>query len=398
MKKSFAIYGAIEKIETFTDNCSKTQFAHVTFKDSRTAYLALIDCKQNPLRNMDQIRPADVHQQPDNPIDLSMSPFHNLPDKCLLAIFRYCDINSLASLSVVCKKMCQLLRERVFANEFKFYTVTMSKIEIIDALVTVGRLVECIDPKTFHIKIRRNFQSIILPSVAVAVDIDCSEQNQLSVDVSFFKTEWLHALDPIAKRIQSICIRRSIYDDCLPYNGVGKLLWPNSTLLIMRGFSTKKSVPDFTSLIATMPHLETILIQNLLFKMELKSLYAENLKKIYFENCSFKSDISKGQIIEMANKVKAHGTTFPLCLIFDRIQYLRQQHVNYPIQFDPYDDEPENDDEPDNSDFNNQFKEPEYISIIQESTYSETMMVNIHKRKFRNVFSAARNLAAFVKN
>lgn len=115
--------------------------------------------------------------------------------------------------------------------------------------------------------------------------------------------------------------------------------------------------------------------------MELKSLYTQNLRIIYFENGSFKSDISKEHIIEMANNVKTQRTTFPLCLIFDRIQYLRQQHVNYPIQFDGYDDEPDNDDELEsNDDYNNQFKEPEYISIIQESTYSETMMVNIQEK------------------
>lgn len=339
------------------------------------AYLTLVDHKQNPLRNIELIRPADVHQQPDNPLDLSMSPFYSLPDKCILVIFGYCDVNSLANLSVVCKKMCQLLRDRVFKHRMKFDLLTVSKTNVEDALVTVSRLVQCIGPKTFHIKMCRSFQSIKWPTVTL--DLVGTETNKLSVDVSFFKSDWLCFLDPIAKLVNTICVRRSVYDKYLPYNGSEKLLWPNSTLLIMKGFSSKKAVPDFTSIVAAMPNLEIILIQRLLFKMELKSLYTKTLKKIYFENCSFKSDISKEQLLGMANHVKTKGTTFPLCLIFDRIQYLRHRHLScYPIQFNGFDDEPENGEETENyDDYNHQFKDPEYISIIQESTYSETMKV-----------------------
>ncbi len=375
VKKSFAVYGKMQKIEIFIDNSSKSQFAHVTFKDSRTSYLALIDCKQHPQQNIKRMRPADVHQQPDNPIDLSMSPFYNLPDQCLLTIFRYCDIASLTTLSVVCKKMCQLLRERVLSDTLKFEAETTGNIQTLDALVTVSRLVQCIDPKTFHIKINRNIHHYQWPSITV--DFVSSEENQLSVDVSFYKTEWLSMLDAISSLIHSVFVQRTTYDANLPFNGSGQLSWPNATLLIMKGFSTKKSVPDFTSLVAAMPKLETIVIKNLLFKMNLKSLHTKSLKKIYFENCSFKSDISKDQIVHMANHVKAQGTgVFPLCLIFDRIQYLRQQHVTYPIQFGGYDDECDTDDESENNDvYKNEYKEPEYISIVQESTYSGTMMV-----------------------
>lgn len=376
VKKSFAIYGSMEKIEIFTDNCSQTQFAHVTFKDSRTAYLALIDCKQHPIRNVELIRPADVYQQPDNPIDSSMSSFYSLPDKCLLVIFRYCDVNSLATLSVVCKKMCQLLRDRVFINKYKFDALTMRKTDVMNALLTVGRLVQCIHPETFHINICRSFCSIKeWPSIGV--DFGRSEQNQLSVDVSFLKPEWLYALEPVVKLVNAVCIQRTVYDKWRQNLVCEKLLWPNVTLLIMKGFSSKKSVPDFKSVIVAMPKLETILMQSLLFKMELKSLYTTHLKQIYFQNCAFKLDISKKQIVEMANIVKVKGTTCPLRMIFDRIQYLRQQHISYPIQFDGYDDEPESDDEEENADDYGyqQFKEPEYISIILESNYSETMMV-----------------------
>ncbi|XP_037049146.1 uncharacterized protein LOC119083531 [Bradysia coprophila] len=374
VKKSFTIYGDIEKIETFRDNSSKTQFAHVTFKDSRMTYLALIDSKENPHHDMKQIQPADVHQQPDNPIDLSMSPFYNLPDDCLLAIFGHCDITSLATLSVVCKRMFQLLRDRVFSNKLKLKTVALSKVNVVDNLVTVGRLVQCIDPKTFHIKIRKSSDCLHWPSVAV--DFVGSDENKLSVDVSFYKTEWLCALDPIVRLIKTVCIQRSVYDQNVPFNGSGKMSWPNATLLIMRGFSTKRSVPDFTSIVAAMPNLETIYIQCLLFKMNLRSLYNKNLKKICFENCSFNSDISKDRLVQMANHVKAHGTNFPLSLIFDRIQTIRHQHVTYPLQFGGGDDELDDDDDDDsenNDDYKHQFKDPEYITIVQESTYSDIM-------------------------
>lgn len=369
VKKSFAIYGAIEKIEIFRDTHREAPFAHVTFKDSRTTYLALIDSKQNPHSNVEMIRPADVHRQPDNPIDSSKSPFYNLPDECLLVIFGNCDFNTLAALTVVCRKFCHLLRDSVFSNEFSFNKVTTNSTEVTNALVTVNRLVQCVNPVAFHVKIYRNIQFIKWPSVSV--DLASSEKNKLSIDVSFFKAEWLIWLEPIAKRIISIFIRRTVYDKCLPYHGHDTLLWPNTTVLIVRGFSMKKSVPNFTSLIATMPNLEIISLQNLLYnKMELTNLYAKKLQKIYFEKCTFESDITKKQIIDLANVVRGHGTIFPLCISFDRIQFLKQQHANYTIQFE-LDEDPKNYDE-----FYNEFKNPELISIIQESTYSETMSVS----------------------
>lgn len=164
------MYGSLEKIEMFHESAyiSHKKFAHVTYKESRAAYCALLAIKQQEDNNIATIRPADAHLQPDNPVDSSTSPFYNLPDDYLLAIFKYCDIHALATLSAVCKKLSELLRTKVFAKIPKYTMTATSNEEVENGLLTVIRLIKCVSPTNFHLKLYRDpKRSMDWPTISV---------------------------------------------------------------------------------------------------------------------------------------------------------------------------------------------------------------------------------------
>lgn len=266
MKKTFAVYGVIQKIEIFGDNCNNIQFAHVTFKESRTIYFVLIDFKQNPAANIESMRPADAHQQPDNPVASTESPLYNLPDNCLLAIFRHCDINTIANLSAVCKKMSQLLRDKVLSEKFEYEAVASNEIEVINALTTASRLIQCVDPVHFHMKIYRNLKnSHTWPSVYV--NFVYLEKSKLSIERKFYHADWLEKLNSIAKRFKVIHARWTVYDINV-LAAPAKFIWPNATALIISGFSKKIPITYMESFVGGLPIVEAISIQKFICRSQ----------------------------------------------------------------------------------------------------------------------------------
>lgn len=320
IKKSFSIYGVIERIELFRHNTTNRRFTHVTFKESRATYLALIDYKQNVSGNFDSIRPAYAHQQPDNTMDTTKSSFYNLPDKCLLDIFRKLDNLTLATLSVVCKKMCQLLRDHIFTKK-TYASETSNDAGVINALITANRILQCRDPEAFHIKISRNLtKSHKWPMISV--DFDYAEKSRISIDMNFLQKKWLCELESISKLINSVHIRYSVYDNVLPCKS-NNTLWPNAKVLIISGFSMKKSIPHFSSVIDSLPKLEDLFIRNLFFTLNIKDYcQGKHLRNIVYENCSFNADVSK-QIGKVVDVVKQKKNNFPLIMKFDRIQFFK---------------------------------------------------------------------------
>lgn len=318
------MYGSLGKIEIFHDNINNTKFAHVTFKENRVAYFALIDKEQQEVNNIDMIRPADAHLQPDNPISSSSSsPFYNLPDDCLLAIFDYCDFHVLATLSMVCTKMGNLLRTRVFAKISKFNSVATNEAEVKSGLLTVSRLVQCINPSNFHLKINRNFQSPVPKPgwPAISIDMKSSMKSKISVELDFFKLECISELGNIAKRVKSIHLHHSIYDDSTQWKQ--KQDFANATEWIISGYANCCRISQFFSAFDIMPKLEVLFLRNGFIEWaHIHSCCekAKGLNSITFEKCFFYSDVTSDTIIQIARKVKSSGNNnYPLRLMFDHI-------------------------------------------------------------------------------
>lgn len=283
--------------------------------------MALLDCKQN----LKTIRPALAYQQPDNAIDSTKSSFYNLPDKCLVNIFKKLDIPSLANLSVVCKKLCKLLRDHIFVKMRTFEAETSDKSDVMNVLTTVNRILQCLQPEEFHMKIYRNLKnSHKWPTVFM--DFNYTEKSRLSIDMSFIKRKWLSKLEPITSLMKSIHVRYTIYDDSLPYKPRNEIMWPNVSTLIISGFSKKKSLPDFLCIVTALPKLEDLFIRNMYFDFYMKD-YCQgiNLRNIVFENCLFQSEMAEKQIWTVVAVLKEKKKDFPLCIKFDRIQFFKTE-------------------------------------------------------------------------
>lgn len=321
----------------FHDPVDNKRFAHVTFKENRAAYCALLDCKHNESSIIETIRPADAHLQPDNSFGSDASPFYDLPENCHLTIFDNCDFHTLALLSTVCRKFSDLLRIRVFSKIPKFNAETTSYNDVKSGLLTTARLVRCVNPHHFHVKIHRNFlSSIDWPSMSLDMK---SSKSLLSVEMDFFRPEWLTHLDTVAKRIKKIHLHRSVYNNSY-YQSNNKLShsglsFPNATQLTISCYAMNCDVPDLAWVVSASPQLEGIGIRKGTIKWEniisfCKS--AKNLKTIAFENCYFDADVNKEQIIDVACVVKKRGHHYPLCLVFDRILTKRPHTITSQVQ------------------------------------------------------------------
>lgn len=324
------MYGMMEKIEIFHDNGSSKYFAHVTFKENRIAYCALLDCKQNERSPVESVRPADAHLQPDNSFDSTTSPFFNLPEACLLAIFDNCDFHTLALLSTVCERFSDLLRVRVFAKIPKFNAETTNYDDVKSGLLTTSRLVQCVNPKNFHLKIYRNFLcSIDWP--ALTLDMK-SNKSEVSVEMDFFKSEWLTHLENVAKRIKSIHLHRSVYNSNhdITKSSHSGISFRNAVCLTISCYAMSCDIPDLSWVANSSPKLEVIVLRKGTVKWEhiiSLSKHSKNLRTIMFENCYFDADIDKEQIVDVASVVKKKGHYHPLCLIFDSILIKRPQTI-----------------------------------------------------------------------
>lgn len=326
-KKAFAIYGAIEKIEIFRRIKTNAPIVHVTFQESRACYLALIDYAQNLTRhNVESIRPAFSHQQPDNSMDSTRSTLYNLPDECLLKIIKKLNLFNAATLSVVCKKMQRLIKENVFVNERRLTFQTTNDAEVVVMLVFARRIINCVKPKAFHLKMYRNLATSEATShlwPEIEIDLYYDEKSRLSVEMEFFRNSFLGALELIATRIATIHIQCTIYDTLLHFKRDEELLWAKATKLILSGFSMSKRIPNFAAVVNSLPRLEELYFQNWFFNDKIKNFCTgQHLRYISFEKCSFLPERMENQISNIPPIVKQRTSNiFPLCIKFDSIKY-----------------------------------------------------------------------------
>lgn len=129
MASYFGNYGEIEDIEVFEEQYWNKEnripyCAYVTFKESRSAYLALIDppCKRKNFAM--RIIPADIWGQPTDQLDNSVdernlafkstiSPIAKLNDDFLVNNFNYLDLDTLAQLSDTCLRFDHFIHKNI---------------------------------------------------------------------------------------------------------------------------------------------------------------------------------------------------------------------------------------------------------------------------------------------
>lgn len=117
-------------------------------------------------------------------------------------------------------------------------------------------------------------------------------------------------------------MRLSIHDNSV-LRKFEEEIFPNATNLNVTGYSIRCDIPDMSSVISSLPKLETISLRNGTISWDHIINYcrnANNLETMTFVNCCFDAPMNGTQIIQIARLIKKRHNRFPLGLKFDRIQ------------------------------------------------------------------------------
>lgn len=145
----------ISNVNTGTSLSIKLE-AYITFYNDKDAYFAMIDNIMNKSNGIFKISPADTWHQPqvisfavdlpdaeDDPMESTSRFVKNLPNECLLKIFEYCDIESLAEISEVGQSFSDIVHTHLFPAIKEFSTFgSNSKGE--SSLAVVRKILRCI--------------------------------------------------------------------------------------------------------------------------------------------------------------------------------------------------------------------------------------------------------------
>ncbi len=266
-------------------------------------------------------------------MDSTQSTLYNLPDECLLKIFKKLDLHTTATLSAVCTKMHRLIKENVFVKTRSMKFTARNDADVVDALVTARRIIDCVKPKAFHLKMYRNVARCHLwPDIEI--DFGYDEKSRLSIEMEFFRKSLLGELKLIAKSIATIHIQSTIYDTWLHFKEEKGICWANATKLILSGFAMTKGIPDFAAVVKSLPKLKELYFQNWFFNDNIiHYCKAQHLRYISFEKCSFLPAKMENQISNIPAIVKQRANNnFPLCIKFDSIKYFNPVSVSWNIR------------------------------------------------------------------
>lgn len=338
IKSDFEIYGALERIEIFCDDYAAMKFAHVTFKENRVAYFALVDYRSRGNSNIEIIRPADLHRQPDNPVNSTNdSPFYNLNDDYFVNIVKHCDFESIAALSVVCSKFSNLIRTHIFGNKTKFTIFSEAGTDGHYELETFSHLLNCMKPNNFHLKIYSGMMNGPKKDYFFAIDMNTSK-TEFSIESSLLDLEVLHEIQSIAKRINCINIHHTIYDSIHDFDNsieFVKMQFPNVKMLTFCGYSTFDSYgfnEGSSNIVDSFPNVEMIFFRNLKmdwYEIEEFLKRAISLREISFEECLFETELHQDVIFSVTETIKERDQNYPLCIRFNQIQVDSPSPSNY---------------------------------------------------------------------
>lgn len=221
--------------------------AYVTFVDTESAYLAHNYFNQKHKPTAFSIQPASTWHQP------SVTSIEKLNEHCLLHIFKFCDLPTLAQLSETCIKFNEILHRGVF-TKFKSFSVyknvkgyvndwNKQTPQLYGNLAVIRKILKCIgaylveisinwtySTKAMHIK--RLFQTINKYSgVNVRIlEIGTRGLNLLSETL-------LQEIQPMLNRIQTL--KLSLYSTC---NFPLHLLCPNLEKLDLQFYRFHKTL------------------------------------------------------------------------------------------------------------------------------------------------------------
>lgn len=126
INRLFRKYGPLEKIEVPHGNGARV-YAHVTFRDSKDAYFALLAEDKKPNKAIQKMCPAYTWKQP----QLIDSPFLSLNDDCMLEISKYCSFDDHINLWQVCQRTQNFLKNHV-PSTFTTYRVPSGELWLSD--------------------------------------------------------------------------------------------------------------------------------------------------------------------------------------------------------------------------------------------------------------------------
>lgn len=151
IRKKFSGFGVLERVEIFK---KKFRFAHVTFKNSLSAYLTLLYFEKHSSELYLTVRLASIYDQPDKPDKLSTISV--LPNELLIKIFeKINNIHDQVSLLATCKRFSTIIKE-MYIDQLKEVEYSGRCAE--NAISTACNLLKYYKPKgyKFSVETKKN--------------------------------------------------------------------------------------------------------------------------------------------------------------------------------------------------------------------------------------------------
>lgn len=228
LQNKFNNFGKLEKIEIFRNEYRK--FAHITFKESFSAYFTLLHFQNNPTEYY-EVQLAPIHHQPDKNCTKHVVPILSLPDECLTEIFKRTNIHEQAVILVTCDRFHTIMEKLLLANN-KF--IEYAAIRPSRGILTACRLLKNIKTKGYNFEFTSD-QSIF------EISIDFNKSNRILTTNGDFLKEYRKQFKEIADRLEILRIKCTNTKDgfdnnfknirtliLIPYSGAGKYALPNS--------------------------------------------------------------------------------------------------------------------------------------------------------------------------
>lgn len=239
-----------------------------------------------------------------------------LPQHCLLIVFKELDLCSHMMLANVCTSLKIFIRTHVFHKITNFSVSPLLPVEIIPNMIAVSRFVRLMNPTSSDLKMYRNLE-MAKEMPIISVDISHSS-SPCEVFVESHFLEYLRYMELFSSRVESIKILCSIYDahindGCDLTNFAS---WSNLKNLSIGGFDGRTiHLIDFPE---NAWELKTISLHNMGIGSRIINDVArisKHLETITFEHCKCRRFLPQ-DIIAAAEGVRDRGGHWPLGLIF----------------------------------------------------------------------------------
>lgn len=271
LRDKFTNFGSLEKIKVF---CKGTDtFAHITFKDSRNAYFALLHFGE---KKKFEIRLASVQNQPD------YSLLTRLPNELLIKIFEYCNfIHDQAAILATCERFRNIMKKKVFdkLNEIKYRGHNAS-----EGITTACHLLKHIDANGFKLsfELKRTISTGIF-FYEINIDFKCSKR--ILVTDSVFILKYAAELSQIKNQFSVLHLKMVTGSPALSSLGND---YHHVTTLFFDCEDVGIPFYPLNSLMENVKNVSTICFRNLgCNSFSIKSLLNSKINRLILINCYF---------------------------------------------------------------------------------------------------------------